>query len=360
MSRVASSELFTRLMHREGEDYFTECVAFALQEDAELAESFLVRLCGEDVDGSPTRSASISIETQKTFSGSRLDASFRLNHEELVRDSCVDLIFRLNDDKFIGVENKLGAPEGKGQLLKYLALPLTRVAFITPDHMEISDEVLAHPKYLRPDNGRRHFLWSDFFQVIESSVKRPSAPVLNRALLGLFKVYGFEPPLPEIGDLNDPDELAKKRNRENFSKLWELTVSRLEKRGWKKIQHDMIACLWCDSGPDGRVGSFYVNALQPGSTLIRLTPRDPDELGEMEAQLRKENSHLSHFDIIVQRRQMVRVKRLGGERIVGLSTVLEVSTAMKKLFEGAEGVEAKEKRLAEYVFAVLEQVERQE
>lgn len=54
----------------------------------------------------------------------------------------MDMVFGLNLEKFIGVENKLGAAEGKGQLLKYLTLPLNRVAFITPDHLSISDEVL--------------------------------------------------------------------------------------------------------------------------------------------------------------------------------------------------------------------------
>ncbi|MGB7436935.1 MAG: hypothetical protein WBR26_07730 [Candidatus Acidiferrum sp.] len=356
MSEVDSSELFTKLKHRQGEDFFTECFAFALWEDAQLVQSFLGHLCGEDLDGIPIRGVSVSIETQKMFHSSCLEESFRLKHEELAKDSCVDMVFGLNRDKFIGVENKLGAAEGKGQLLRYLALPLTRVAFITEDHLTIADEVHDHPRYIHPV-GRRHFLWSDFFQVVEASVHKPSATVLNRALLRLFKSYGFEPPIPEIGDLNDPDEATRTRNKENFQKLWELTSSQLEKRGWKKIQHDNIACLWCDDGPAARIESFYVNSLLPGSLLIRLTPRDPNELGEIEAQLQKADSPLNRFSIIIQKRQMLRVKHPDGKRTVGLSTVLEVSTAMKKPFEGAETVAAKKGRLAEYVLQVLDQAE---
>jgi len=354
MGEINSSELFTKLMHRQGEDYFTECVAFTLREDSELAESFLVHLCGEILEGTPIRGASITIETQKTFPGSCLEVDFQRTHPEFACDSCVDMVFRLNDCKPIGIENKLGASEGKGQLLRYLALPLARVAFITPDYLEISEEVLAHPKYVRPRDGRKHFLWSDFFQIIENSVRKPSSPVLNRALLGLFKNYGFEPPIPEIGDLNDPDITKRKRNRENFKKLWELSRSRLEQRGWKRMQYDNIACLWCDSGPAERVEQFYVNTLKPGSLLIRLTPRGPGELVKLEQSLLKPDSTISGYSIILERRDMTRVKPQLGEQIV---TVLEVSTALNRLFAGCEGVDAKKERLSDYLLAVLDQAE---
>jgi hypothetical protein len=100
-----------------------------------------------------------------------------------------------------------------------------------------------------------------------------------------------------------------------------------------------------------------VNTLWPGILRIRLTPYSPNEIGEMERRLKRGASPLSEFDIIVKRRDMVRVKRAEDERNVGLSTVLEVSTPMKKLFEAAEGAEAKQRRLAEFVLAVLDQVE---
>jgi len=357
VSQVSSSDLFTRLMDRQGEDYFTECVASAMQEDAELAKSFLVCLCGEMLSGTSVDSAAINLKTQVTFAHSQLNKSFRLSHKEYDKDSCVDMVFRVNRDTLIGVENKLGAPEGEGQLLRYLALPLNWVAFIAPDHVAITTEVLAHPKYLRPASGRKHFLWSDFFQLIEESVRKPSATVLNRALLAFFKRHGFEPPMPEIGDLNDPDALTMKKNRENFKKLWELTKTRLGKRGWKQIQHDWDACLWCQGGPAGHTESFYVNSLWPGILLIRLTPYAPDMLGEMETRLKRAGSPLSEFDIIVERRDMKRVKRAEGRRKIGPSTVLEVTTPMTKLFRAAEGAEAKQERLARFVLAVLDQVE---
>ncbi len=218
------------------EDLFTECFAAALRADSNLMRQFLRELCGSKVGGL-IESAAIEVETQADYSDYR---------------SRVDMCFTLSSKRRqvrIGVENKLWSPEGDGQLAKYLRLPLDFLAFITGEPQPVHSKVLQHRKYIKPNNGRKHFMWSDFYGVIEKSTHAPSASVLNGALLHLFSHYGFEPPLPEIGDLNHPDPDEAKKHKKQFAKLWGRTRQCLSNRGWKKLNPGSIAQLYVLEGP---------------------------------------------------------------------------------------------------------------
>ncbi len=184
------SRLFVNIIKRvtEKEDAFTECLAETLRGDPVLARDFLLQVCGEDVEAVSVARAEIQIETQKEFPG-----------------ACLDMLFWLDGKSTVGFENKLWSPESEGQLSKYLRLGLNRMAFITDYYAPVEDEVLQDPHYRAPQNGRHHFVWSDFYSVVETSAKKNAAPFLNRALLELFKHLGFEPPHPQIGDLLHPD-----------------------------------------------------------------------------------------------------------------------------------------------------------
>lgn len=97
------NDLFVKLMKFTGEkeDFFTECVAATLKADERLCKGFLAAPCGEEVDGVSVRDTGVSVETQQKYVESR-----------------VDMVFRVGPDKTIGVENKLWAAEGEGQLSK--------------------------------------------------------------------------------------------------------------------------------------------------------------------------------------------------------------------------------------------------
>jgi PD-(D/E)XK nuclease superfamily len=113
------------------ENIFTECFAATLQEDPQLAKEFLIQLCGKKLDQVQISRASIKVETQQRRDGAYLD-----------------MVFRLNGRKLVGVENKLFAPQGKAQLRKYLRLGLDRLAFINVRDAKIARNILGSPHSL--------------------------------------------------------------------------------------------------------------------------------------------------------------------------------------------------------------------
>lgn len=69
-------------------------------------------------------------------------------------------------------EHKLDAGLGPSQLERYLEHVTERrrtfLALMAPRLMEVAPSVLRHPRYRRPKPGK-HFLWQDFFPLIERS-----------------------------------------------------------------------------------------------------------------------------------------------------------------------------------------------
>jgi hypothetical protein len=338
------SELFVRLFRVADakENFFTECLAATLDEDTYLARCLLTFLCGEEVDGVAVAGSALDIDTQVSYPGT---------------GSCVDMVFRLGGQKSVGIEHKLFSPEGrdssgeKAQLEKYLNLPiLDRLAFITAYDASVKATVLASPRYLRPQS-RQHFMWSDLYETVEASTRRPSARVLNRALLGLFSHLGFEPPPADIGDLSDPDLAVGRSNRRNFAKLWGSTRQMLDARGYQVLQPTRQAGL--DVGPKPEA-----------STPIELLWLDPEhQRGSLRVRLTAPAAHLSaieqrlrspgflHYEDISTR--MANAARRKSGRDVKIR-VLDVMISMRKLFGGADSAEAKSQCLADFTSAVLD------
>ncbi len=331
------SDLFLKLMKYTGEkeDFFTECLAAALQEDRDLARQFLIRLCGSQVNGINVSTATIHLATQVPFPNCR-----------------VDMVFSLNENLPIGVENKLRSPEGRSdegsQLEKYLRLPLARLAFVTGHYVRVSKSVRENPRYVKPPNARDHFLWSDFYDLVEDTTRSPACTVLNHALLSLFKHLGFDPPHPSIGDLHAPDLKVKKQNRRNFAKLWDPTRNRLRERGWQRITTGSIAELVLHKGKSKKLGRAWLDPLwAPGSLRIRLTPLKGTHPSDMAAAI--ESVNLPSNDTIRTRDECV--PRKGGK-----VPVLDVFIPMRSLFEGATESEAMARRIAEFVLPVIDAV----
>lgn len=332
------SDFFIRLLKLKltarDEDTFTECLAATLAEDPELRARFVAALCGDEVDGIRVRDARIEVMPQKTF-----------------RDSRVDMVFLLNGEKQIGVENKLWAPEGEneageGQLCKYCRLGLSRLAFITGYHTSVDDKVLDHPCYVPPRNGRAHFLWADFHPLVEDAARRAGSSLLARALLAVFSYLGFTPPHPEVGDLRDPDPERQRRNRENFAKLWEPTRQGLGKRGWKELMPGSVAELYVRGGTARRVDWAWIDPTWGSGLLrVRLTLKDGVAGGEVVDAL--DSQALPHGTDARVAKVDVRGRNEPG-------TVVEVACPLRQVLGDAREAESMARRLSEFVLAAFD------
>jgi hypothetical protein len=337
---VTMAGFFVQLIKRvvEKEDVFTECLAAALRDDPGLARRFVLRLCGDNVDGVDVRTAAVDVATQLGFRAST-DAPA----------CCLDMILTLGESTRIGVENKLFADEGRSpegirdQLRNYLKLPLNRVAYIRAQDAEIAGDVLSHPKYLTHAD-RHHFLWSDFYPGVEGSVGAGRA--LTKDLLDLFLHYGFEPPKPEIGDLKDPDKTVAEANRRNFAKLWETTRAELKKMGWTSISPGSIAELYVDGGPSKRIKKAWIDPTwSRGLLRVRLTPY-PAKATEVEEALR--TVFLPDYDDADIERGLA-PKRVRDPEYV------QVTISLRKLLGETTDVEAMKRLLAEFVAVVFQE-----
>jgi hypothetical protein len=170
------------------------------------------------------------------------------------------------------VEHKLYSPEGKGQLAKYLALDaFDAVAFVTAYASDISPEVLEDPRYARPSGPQPHFLWSDFYDLLENG----AGSALTSPLRSLFDHLNFQPPTAAVGDLNTMDEEVRQRERANFMKLYAPLAAALRDRGWK---HEISTPPRMDRvGPSG--SAFTLLAVEPidAGRTIRLRLYTGDE-----------------------------------------------------------------------------------
>ena len=262
-------DFFIRLMKvtAESEDVFTECLAETLRSDPEFKRGFLEKLCGPVVGKSVLSQEAIDVKTQVGFDG-----------------AVPDMIFCIAGKVSIGVENKLQSPEGREgygrtQLKKYLKLvdagELSGLAFITGYPANVLPQVVSHKGYLCPLEGgekqREHFMWRDFYPLIEKRASK-SRTGLAKALKRLFEYLGFEPPSPNIGDLNDPDIEKAKRNKQNFAPFWDLTCQELKSRGWDVGPVD-ISGLWAWDGKTKRVRNADINPNYGNCLRFNLTLR---------------------------------------------------------------------------------------
>lgn len=328
------SRFFVELIKRvsEKEDTFTECLAASLREDPDLARRFLLKLCGDRLDGVDVRAAAIDVATQCSFLASAD-----------VPACCVDLVLTLGDTTRIGVENKLFAGEGRDQagnrdqLRNYLRLSLSRIAYIRAQEADVADEVRHNARYLTPVE-RQHFLWSDFYLDVEACA--PQGSLLTRALLELFLHYGFEPAKREIGDLKHPDKTVAEANRKNFAKLWEITKAELSKMGWKRIGPGSIAELYIDEGSSERIKKAWIDPTWARGLLrVRLTPHAGKE-GKVEEALQV--AALPHRDDV----EIQRGRAAGRVRD---PEYVQVTISLRKLLGETTDVGAMKKLLAEFV-----------
>lgn len=235
------------------EDILTEFLAATLREDQMFASRFTSLLLSTSIQDPPD-----TIETQVDYPS-----------------GCPDMRLRLADGRTILVENKIDADETlrwsgedeipEPQLERYLTEPVDGVAYIRADWKPPKQEVIAHPLYLSPKD-RPHFLWRDLYPLLND---RES--ILSTWLRDAFEVFGYVPPVPGVGDLQDPDPEARNAARLNFAKHWDRVRARADRLGWKS-EIASKAQLYLTATDPCSVEAAFVSPIRPDRFLIRITP----------------------------------------------------------------------------------------
>ena len=257
---------------------------------------------------------------------------------------CPDMRLTLDDGRVILCENKIEAIEtqardsDKGQLERYLDLPVDGVAFIRGSWKPPTRKVLNHPKYIKPA-AREHFLWRDFYRLLLGG------DVFLGWLRQGFEGMGFTPPLSSIGDLNDPDREKKLANQREFAKLWIPTRSSLRQMGWRSHPGSRIELyLYNRSGQWSQ--RIFVSPYLAERFLIRITPRR-GHLSEVLEAAKNVSASLSSQPTV----EVHKIKRAEG-RI----EVVDIQTSLFNVLRGASEPDKMEKALYRFVMAFVKEI----
>jgi hypothetical protein len=243
--RDSAEKLFVRVRSLVGtskENLLTECFASVLQADARAASEYWRRVTRGRPDLFGLK-GNVRVATQQSFAA---------------RSARIDMIVQ-RAGRTVGVEHKIGSPEGNSQLKRYVSLPRAEaaaIAFVSQDYRVVAADVLRVRRYLRPSGRQPHFVWSQFYPLVETSAHRGS--VLAAATLRLMEDFGLRPFHPLIGDVRQAASDARLR------KWYEPLVRSLRKRGWEYVRSSIR---------DTRKSEFWIE-VGPSDTLdvVRLDP----------------------------------------------------------------------------------------
>lgn len=259
----------TRKLTQSGEDHLTCFIAAALNVDENFRKAYeSVVLKPMAIDKAIPCIREVKI--QQTF-------EFPINNDK--KTARPDMILVLDDNRRIGCEHKIDAPEtqldmgdGKilGQIEKYLKLndELAAVAYFRPSHYQLNDAVLKNPLYLKPLNAQ-HFLWSDLYEPLTSGKHE-----VTHWLLDGFKKLGFTPPVENIGKLWPEENDTVIENQKNFGMFWGKTREQLNEQ--YRIKSGRRCELYLEPYKSLMIHRAYVSPLaQDGTVLrLRLVPKD--------------------------------------------------------------------------------------
>lgn len=240
------------------EDFITECFAAVLQADRRAANEYW-RLVSRTLPAITQNATLREIHTQ-----------CRLGEG----NSRCDMVLVGGRDR-IAVEHKLTAPQGKGQLAKYLSLPrkeVTRVMLVSADYQTVTSEVLRERRYVKPPSGQSHFLWADFYPLLQKSQARGVA--VASATRGLFDRLGLQPAHPLIGELRTRDVERRMRLDAQLYAAWQPLLTALRKR-WRyvdsSIRKDRRSEIYIEEGKGELLRVVWLDPFSnPGSLRIRL------------------------------------------------------------------------------------------
>lgn len=249
----------TRALTSSREDHLTEFFAAALDTSATFREAYCKLILERYAQKNGWGTVSIvDVETQVSFPGTTCQP---------------DMLLKLSNGKHVACEHKLDALETqgpdsdpRGQLLRYLDLPIEGLVYVRSLWKAPDPEVLSHQKYVRP-RFREHFLWRDFYPLLEGE----NNPILKWLREG-FERLGFTPPHPSIGEMSGPDMELNREHRRNFAKLWARTRSRALELGWE-VRADSIVELYLTGNASSIADWIFISPAKSDRFLVRVTPR---------------------------------------------------------------------------------------
>ena len=331
--------LATRRQTEAKEDHLTEFLAAILQSDRTFRASYAALVLGAfAARNSWDPPEIVGITTQQSYDEQRCRP---------------DLELTLRDKKIIACEHKIEAAETLqedlnsgdvvGQLDRYLQLPIDGVAYFRSSWLSPADHVLNHPKYIRP-RRREHFLWSDLYPILASGMTD-----IARWVKEGFEVLGYTPPHPFIGDLADPDDESRRRNRQNFAKLWLKTSSALREMGWS-VTADGISELYLRSHPRSTAQFIFITPQYEGgrTLLIRFTPSVAGATREIDGRLRS---------LVEATPSRATVRCSSVLRKEGPCAVVEVGIPLNELLGASTTVEEIENKLHSHVVPLVKAID---
>ena len=183
-----------------------------------------------------------------------------------------DMLLQLSNGQRIICEHKLEALETvgpvedeRGQLERYLDLPVEGVVYVRSSWKPPSNIVLKHPKYIRAPN-RELFLWRDFYPLFKSENS-----IFFQWIKDSFERLGFTPPHPSIGEMSGPDDEKNRINRKNFAKLWSSLKSFAHQLGWT-VESGSIVGLYLGNNPNSLASMIFISPAKAQRFLLRITP----------------------------------------------------------------------------------------
>jgi len=331
--------LSTRRSTTSEENHLTEFIAAALEVDDDLRRAY----------------ASVVLQDYAERQGWGVVEIAECGTQKNFRDTscCPDLVLNLRDGHVIICEHKIDAPETLAlnetdsgsdepirQLKRYLRLSVDGVAYFRSSWRPPAAEILAHPKYVKPAN-REHFLWSDLYEPLQQGTSD-----VARWLREGFEHLGYTPPHPAIGNLDDPDEVLRRSNRQNLAKLWNLTRSSLREAGWK-VDAGATCELYLRSNSQSAAELIWV-APRREMLWVRITPRDPSTLDEIHERVSAAAAAL---------KPQVEVSTAAIRRGDGHRGVVDAAIPLRTLLKEMETSLEIEQRLRSYIVPLVRAVE---
>lgn len=297
----------TRALTTAREDHLTEFLAAALTLSPSFRQSYfdLVLSRYANINGWENL-AIVDVRTQISFEGTTC---------------CPDMILELSNGRVIACEHKLDALETfgpeidqRGQLERYLDLPIDGLVYVRASWTPPSAQVLEHPKYIRPVNCE-HFLWRDLYSMLAQS---------NDIFLGWiregFERLGFTLPHPSIGEMSGRDEEVNRRNRRNFAKFWGPTRSLAHDLGWK-VHADSIVELYLSKNDSSLASWIFISPAEYARFLFRVTPRGQNAEQIAHLLIAATSNFLERTEVVIRE---IRRKE-------GRATVIDVTTSLYEI-----------------------------
>lgn len=321
---------------------FTNTKKFATSKENHLTEFFTAALVlseklRKNIINFLGKSSDFEIESQVTIS--------KINSQTTFADfnGQPDMEIKLSDGRVIIFENKIDAPqtldsEGEPQLERYLELPVDGLVYVRESWKNLDKKILKSNRYIRPPHGEDHFLWRDFYPLLEK-VDEPLCQWVKEG----FENEGYTPPPENIPPLYTPDGKYLKENQKEFAKYWKKTQAWAKRQGWKtgKSSYKDLRLHSHSEKPRIKISPSKNNSSE---FSIQIDVPNSIEVKNFRTQLEE------NIDVEIS----VNFEQKTMKREAGDVEVIRVKTTLNKIIEGLEKPEEIEDALFRHVKGVLQ------